>query len=244
MKRNEDFSDEVLNAFIDGELDHDERTQILSALRKDQHLTQRVCDLQKVRGLVQLAYSDETLPQAIHSKIKNDHAGPKYSFVAMSLILFGIFVGWKTSQSYYLEENVLNFAEEVRDFPVHKNSNTWHVMLHVSNNDPRRFNILLNETEYLLKTHKKNHQPIEIELLANGKGINLLKDKGSVLTEKLEQLTDKYPNLILSACGQTLARLEKDTGEKVTLLPGTNVVRSALYQVTKRQKEGWSYFRI
>ena len=244
MKRNEDFSDEVLSAFIDGELGHDERTQILSALRKDQHLTQRVCDLQKVRGLVQLAYSDETLPQLIHSNHKQNHAWPKYSFVASVLILFGMFVGWKAGQSYYLEENVLNFAEEVRDFPVHENNKTWHVMLHVSNNDPRRFNILLNETEYLLKTHRKNHQPIEIELLANGKGINLLKNKDTLVTAKLSQLTKEYPNLILSACGQTLARLEKDTGEKVTLLPGTNVVRSALYQVTKRQKEGWSYFRI
>ena len=41
MKHNEDFSDEILNAFIDDQLDHDERAQILSALRHDDALSQR-----------------------------------------------------------------------------------------------------------------------------------------------------------------------------------------------------------
>ena len=68
MTHNEDFSDEILNAFIDNQLDHDERVQILSALRHDDALSQRVCDLQKVRSLVQLAFNEnDVVPEHQHT---------------------------------------------------------------------------------------------------------------------------------------------------------------------------------
>jgi hypothetical protein len=241
MKGNEDFSDEVLSAFIDGELSHDERTQILSALRKDVYLTQRVCDLQKIRGLVQLAYSDEVLPAQLAPRVNKTHLLSRYSFVASVLILFGILIGWTANKTFSTDYRPMKLADSARKLP---GNNTWHIMFHVSNNDPQRLDVLLSETEYLLHSYKKNKQKIEIELLANSTGINLLKVGSSIQSKKLNQLTTQYPNLILSACGQTLARLQKETGKKITLLPGTKIVRSAIYQATKRQKEGWSYVRI
>ena len=243
MINNEDFSDEILNAFIDDELAHDERIQILSALRQNEDLTQRVCDLQKVRGLVQLAYADETLP-INHNYNERYLSSSKYRLVAGILLFFGVFIGWYANQTYHSGYTTLDIANNVRTIPANKNNETWHVMLHVSNNDPRRFDVLLSETEYLLESHKNNNQPIEIELLANGKGINLLKVGSSSQAKKLNMLTKKYNNLMLSVCGKTLQRLEQDTGNKITLLPKTNIVRSAINQVTKRQKEGWSYIRI
>ena len=243
MTTNENFSDEMLNAFIDNELGHDERTQILSALRQDEALTQRVCDLHKVRSLVQLAYADETLP--INKNYNEQHlSSSKYRLVAGILLIFGVFIGWYANQTYHSGYSSLDIANNARIIPANKKNETWQVMLHVSNNDPRRFDVLLSETEYLLESHKNNNQPIKIELLANGKGINLLKAGASSQAKKLNMLTEKYNNLMLSVCGKTLQRLQQDTGNKITLLPKTNIVRSAINQVTKRQKEGWSYIRI
>jgi hypothetical protein len=243
MINNEDFSDEILNAFIDDELSHDERTQILSALRQNEDLTQRVCNLQKVRGLVQLAYANETLPQSQNSNVNNSFSS-KYRLVAGILLFVGVFIGWYANQTYHSGYSSLNIANNARIIPANKKNETWQVMLHVSNNDPRRFDVLLSETEYLLESHKNNNQPIKIELLANGKGINLLKAGASSQAKRLNMLTKKYNNLMLSVCGKTLQRLQQDTGNKITLLPKTNIVRSAINQVTKRQKEGWSYIRI
>jgi intracellular sulfur oxidation DsrE/DsrF family protein len=244
VKHNEDFSDEILNAFIDDELDHAERSQILSTLRNDERLTQRICDLQKVRGLVQLAYSDATFPANSPANTNKYNLISQHRFVAGILLLLGVFIGWFANQSYYSDFDTLDLSEKTLDFPVHNQNETWHVMLHVSNNDPQRFDVLLSETEYLLESHKQKQQPIEIELLANGKGINLLKEATTEQAKKLIQLTSKYNNLTLSACGKTLERLQKDTGSKLVLLPNTKVVRSAIYEVTRRQKEGWSYIRI
>lgn len=243
MKRNNNFSDEILNAYIDNELSHDERKQILSALRHDKDLTRRICDLQKVRGLVQLAFADETLPNNQPNKI-NTPVSTGYRFVAGILLIFGVFIGWFANQAYRTESDHLKLAEHIRKTPETKNNNVWHVMLHVSNNDPRRFDVLLSETEYLLQSHKEKNQAIEIELLANGKGIDLLQDGTSAQAEKLIMLTNKFSNLKLSACGVTLERLQKESGQQFVLLPKTKIVRSAIYQVTKRQKEGWSYIRI
>lgn len=244
MKRNNDFSDEILNAFIDGELDHTERAQILDSMRKDEDLTQRICDIQKVRGLVQHAYADETQPGYTPPNINKNNALSQHRFVAGVLILIGVFIGWFANQTFYSEVKTINLTDKALDYPALNKNETWHVMLHVSNNDPQRFDVLLSETEYLLESHRQNNQLIEIELLANGKGIDFLQESSSEQAKKLIHLTSKYNNLTLSACGKTLERLHKDVGTKLILLPNTHIVRSAIYQVTKRQKEGWSYIRI
>jgi len=245
MKLNEDFSDEILNAFIDEQLDHDERVQILSALRHDEVLTQRICDLQKIRNLVQLAYSQkEIVPEHQLPATEMHQSSLRKGVAASILIVTGILGGWFSHQQLTTENNLVQYAQTIRNNPAISEHETWQVMLHVSHNEARRFKVLLNETENLLATYKKNNQPVHIEILANGKGLDLIKDESSPHSIKLKQLKAKYNNLIVSACGQTLQRIKKETGKSVALIPEANVVRSAIYQISKRQKQGWTYIHI
>ena len=245
MNRNEDFSDEILNAFIDDQLDHDERAQILSALRHDEVLTQRVCDLQKVRSLLQLAFNEkEVVPE--HQQPANQQRWNSFSkgLAAGVLIVVGVLGGWFSHQQLSTDKTLIEYAQTIRNNPAIGENETWQVMLHVSHNEARRFKVLLNETENLLATYKKNNQPLQIEILANAKGLDLLKDENSPNALKLKQLKATYNNLVVSVCGQTLKRIKKETGKSVSLIPDTNVVRSAIHQVSKRQKQGWTYIHI
>lgn len=245
MKQNEQFSDEMLNAFIDDQLDQDEREQILSALRHDDVLTQRVCDLQKVRSLVQLAYSEKDIVPA-HQQASSQESSDwlRKSIAASILILVGILSGWFTHQYTSTDKSLVEYAQTIRNNPALADNETWQVMLHVSHNQERRFNILLEEAENLLATYKSNQQPLQLEILANGKGLDLVKNENAPHVLKLKRLQKEYDNLIVSVCGQTLQRLQKETGKPVSLVPDANIVRSAIHQVGKRQKQGWTYIHI
>lgn len=245
MNRNEDFSDEILNAFIDDQLDHDERAQILSALRHDEALTQRICDLQKVRSLLQLAFNEkEVVPEHQQPAIQQHWISLRKGIAAGVLIVVGVLGGWFSHQQLSTDKTLIEYAQTIRNNPAIGENETWQVMLHVSHNEARRFKVLLNETEKLLATYKKNNQPLQVEILANAKGLDLLKDENSPNALKLKQLKATYGNLMVSVCGQTLKRVQKETGKSVSLIPDTNVVRSAIHQVSKRQKQGWTYIHI
>ena len=245
MTHNEDFSDEILNAFIDDQLDHDERAQILSALRHDDALSQRVCDLQKVRSLVQLAFNEnDIVPEHQRASTKNHSNSLRKGIAASILIVVGVLSGWFTHQYMSTDKSLVEYAKTIRNNQALTENDTWRVMLHVSHDQEKRFNILLSEAEHLLSTYKKNKQPLHLEILANGKGLELVKNKNAPHVLKLQQLQKEYNNLAISVCGQTLKRIQKETGKTVSLIPDANVVRSAIHQVGKRQKQGWTYIHI
>ena len=244
MKRNEDFSDEMLNAFIDNQLDHDERAEILSVLRYDEALTQRVCDLQKIRSLVQLAYPENLANEHNKATPQDKTFTFRKSLAAGVLMLLGVLSGWFAHQESSSGNSLIEMAQTIRSNSAVSNNEPWQVMLHVSHDETRRFDVLLKEAEYLLEQYKKKGQPLQVEILANGKGINLLKNRASLQAAKLHELKAKYSNLMVSACGQTLQRIKEETGHTVSLISETEVVRSAIHQVSKRQKQGWTYIHI
>ena len=119
MKHNEDFSDEILNAFIDEQLDHDERAQILSALRHDDALSQRVCDLQKVRSLVQLAFNEnDIVPEHQQASTKNNGNSLHKGIAASILIIVGVLSGWFTHQYMSTDKNLVEYAKTIRNNPA------------------------------------------------------------------------------------------------------------------------------
>ena len=56
MNHDTQYSDEHINAYIDGELDSDERTRLLRDGQKDDDLQGRIKDAQVLKEKVQLAY--------------------------------------------------------------------------------------------------------------------------------------------------------------------------------------------
>lgn len=56
------LSEEMLNAFVDRQLTSEERLRILKNVGRDQGLGQEICDRQRVKELVSMAYVGATLP--------------------------------------------------------------------------------------------------------------------------------------------------------------------------------------
>ena len=246
MSQSEKFSDEFLNAFIDGELDDAERDQLLDILRRDEALNARVCDLQKVRELLQHAYrrppaTARQQPDPGRGRLSRFSAG-----IAASVILgLGVVVGWALHGQQHPQGGLLDIAQSMQLDPTQTaGQSTWRVVLHVTTADPYRLKTVLDEAEDLLRQRASSTGNVAVDILANGRGLNLLRADTSPFAQRIRELQARYDNLAFKACQNAINRLRLEKNIEVTLLPEAQVVPTAIGEVIRRQREGWAYVQI
>ncbi len=243
MSDKRQYSDEHLNAFIDEQLDNSEKAELLDTLRHDAELSQRVCKLQKLHNLVQLSYQSIEVPERHRSANKTPRPTKAKWVAAASLLLaVGTLTGWFSNEAIHTKS--LYDIAEINQSNTAPHRDNWRLMLHVSTANPNRLNIVLDEAEALLKEYAATSKKLQLEILTNSGGLTLVTNNHKKYNQRLQALQKKYHNLVVMACGQTIKRLQRTYGKPIDLLPQTNVVSSAINQIVKRQKEGWSYIRI
>lgn len=238
------YSDEHLNAFIDDQLDTAEKAEILDAVRHDAELSQRVCKLQKLHNLIQLSYQSVEVPECHKEKSNLTQPVKLKWFAAASFFLaIGSIVGWISHQAMS-SDSLIDIAQVTHTPAATNNAEHWKLMLHVSTAKPHRLNIVLDEAEALLEEYASSSRKLELEILTNSDGLTLVANNGKSYNKRLQKLQQKYANLAVMVCGQTLKKIQNTKGKKLNLLPNINVVPSAINQMVKRQQNGWSYIRI
>ncbi|MDH4095168.1 MAG: DsrE family protein [Betaproteobacteria bacterium] len=109
------------------------------------------------------------------------------------------------------------------------------LVLQVSDNDPAKWNLALNNAENVQEAFGKDN--IQVEIVAYGPGLNMLKADSKV-APRLNKALDQSVGLI--ACGNTMQKMKVT---KADLTGGVQVVDGGLVHIMKRQKEGWNYIR-
>ena len=109
------------------------------------------------------------------------------------------------------------------------------VVFQVSDNDPAKWNLALNNATNVQTDLGKDN--VDIEIVAYGPGLNMLKAESKVAS-RLAQALDK--SIGLMACENTM-RNTKTT--KADMYSGINYVNAGVTHLMKRQREGWSYIR-
>ena len=239
----ERFSDEHLNAYLDGELDATERMHLLEVLRRDPGLSSRVCQLQKVKEMVQLAYPE--LPEgrraAPHRRVRHGF-GP--AIAASVLFLTGLLGGWLANQQIERPGSLLEIARTVRLNSEADLNRPWRLMLHVSSANTHRYHVMIDEAERLLRAAREDGQPVQIEIVTNGPGLQLLINRDDPNTRRLQALAREFDNLDLRACERAIRRYRRVNGKDIQLIPEASTVRTAIQEVIRRQQEGWAYINI
>jgi len=244
MTHEKDYSDSILNAFIDGELDDREKNHLIADMKIDRALKERVLRLREIRELVQYAYKGISAPERPHQFERRSGVRAINLYVASVVLVIGVLVGWGTQGYFNSGNSLLKFAEITEQNNIITNrENVTRLMIHVTTDDPARLNIMLDETEKLLKQYELNQKDLEMSILTNARGINLVL-ASTPFANRLHELSDRYHNITLKACSQTLKRLSKDELGNIELLHEAEVVPSALGEVIKRRQQGWSYIKI
>jgi intracellular sulfur oxidation DsrE/DsrF family protein len=109
------------------------------------------------------------------------------------------------------------------------------VVLQVSDNDPAKWNLALNNARNIQQDLGAGK--VDVEIVAYGPGLNMLK-MDSAVAPRLAGALDG--NVRLLACENTM-RNTKVT--KDDLYGGIGFVQAGVTHLMKRQKEGWAYIR-
>jgi intracellular sulfur oxidation DsrE/DsrF family protein len=116
-----------------------------------------------------------------------------------------------------------------------------HAVIQVTQNDPAVINMALNNAENLTKYYRDKGEQIEIELVAYGPGLHMLRSDTSPVKVRLAVLA--MDNMIFSACGNTLNAQAKQEGKEITLVPEARIVPSGIARIIELQEQHWTYVR-
>lgn len=237
-----DISEQQLQAFVDDEIDTRERAEIMEAIRKDEALACRVCELLQLKDSVRLAYR-EPPPNRDTSSRRLASRKAKYSIQAVAavcLLLAGAMVGWilnpqLTGNPTTTMANLIQMDPAMNELK--------RVVLHVSTADADRMEQALDDVELLLANYQDNLELVQLEVVANDEGLELLRMDTSPHAERIQHLWSEYINLDFLACGRAIEKLRLK-GIDVQLLPEADVIPSALEQISDHLQDGWIYIRV
>jgi uncharacterized protein len=109
------------------------------------------------------------------------------------------------------------------------------VVFQVSDDDPAKWNLALNNARNVQADFGKDK--VDIEIVAYGPGLQMLKADSKV-APRLAQALDA--NIGVLACQNTMRNTKT---EKADLYHGIGFVGAGVTHIMKRQSEGWNYIR-
>jgi intracellular sulfur oxidation DsrE/DsrF family protein len=119
------------------------------------------------------------------------------------------------------------------------------VAIQVNQNDPQVMNLALNNASNVLEYYRAKNQDVEIDIVAYGPGLHMLRADTSPVQDRLKRLKEMaFPNKIqFSACNNTKQGMEKAEGHAISVIPDATIVPSGVVQLMELQEQGWSYIR-
>lgn len=249
MSHDYPISDEHLNAFVDGQLDTDEKSRVLSAINADESLSRRACELRRLNDLVQHAYDNLPPAPRRHTSVAMG-MGWRQAVAAALLLAIGGTIGWYSHaeqlpasdlRAMYLDQEKAFQTAELDEAPVHGERK---ILLHLSSDAPDKLEQALDTAEQLLASYREQRQPVEIEVVANAGGLELLRADVSPFADRVRELQRKYDNLTFLACQTAMNRLRREQHITPELLPEALITPNALDEILNRLQQGWMYVSV
>jgi uncharacterized protein len=111
----------------------------------------------------------------------------------------------------------------------------YKVVLQVSDADPAKWNLALNNAKNI--QHDLGKDNVQIEIVAYGPGLGMLKAESKVAPRLAEALDH---SIGLLACENTMRNTKTP---KSAMYNGIGYVDAGVVHIMKRQREGWAYVR-
>lgn len=109
------------------------------------------------------------------------------------------------------------------------------VVIQISDNDPKKWTLALNNAENVQEDIGKGN--VDIEIVAYGPGLPILKLDSPVAARVADAIAD---GVKIVACENTM---RKTNLTKDDMLPNLGYVKSGVPEIMHRQQEGYAYIR-
>lgn len=120
---------------------------------------------------------------------------------------------------------------------------THHVAIHVNENDPQVMNIALNNAQNVANYYASKGDEVVIEMVAYGPGLNMFIPGKSPVEDRISAMSLELENLSFSACGNTLAAMQKKAGHDIALMSEATVTPSGVVRLIELQEQGYAYVK-
>jgi len=238
-------SDETLHAFVDGELDVSESERLIARMRQDAELGRRVCGLRSQQSMVRLAYAEPPVARGRTPYAASRRSVMQRCAYGCLVLLAGLGGGWalRGLESGAVAAVPAAFPDGYRTVSLAQAADPNRVILHLDGAEPGRMKAALDRAEQLLDEAERQGRIMQIEVVANSHGINLMRAGVSPYAARIAHMTQRHANLHLVACSQTIARFTGQ-GQKVELLPAARAAPTAIGEIVTRLQQGWTYVRV
>ncbi len=243
MSEERKVSEEILGAFVDGQLAAAEWAEVAALVEADAGLREEVCRLRALKERMRFAYA---LPARARAPRRAAHPG--WAGLAAASALFAV-AGWFGHAEWSRPPLIDSASAYALRGDWHSLRGDWgaleggRVLVHVSTAGRDSLSGALDEVEDLLREAGRDRRRLEVEIVANGPGLDLFRADDKVFAPRLASLRRDYPALSLVACRQTMER-RRARGEPVELAPDVALAPSALHEVVERLRAGWVYVRV
>ncbi|MFV2005668.1 MAG: hypothetical protein ACC650_10700 [Gammaproteobacteria bacterium] len=241
MRKPDKIDEIMLAAFVDGQLDADNREAIIKAMDEDKDLRDQVYNLRKIKDLIKLSFANANPSETrqnkythtLHSQCLKRMAA---AFTALAIGLGAGFTGYKYCgntghMSHMSSQSLTELTQQQGE----------RIILHISESDPVQFEKTLAYTEDFLARHRNNNK-VRIEVVANAGGIDLLR-KDYPLSNKVKNMMDEYDNITFIACTNAINRLRAQ-GFEPTMIKNVETEKAVLTHIIDRLRTGWTYIKV
>lgn len=118
-----------------------------------------------------------------------------------------------------------------------------HIAIQVSDNDPAKMNLALNNAANVAKDFSARGEDVEVEIVVYGPGLHMLRDDTSPVKARVKSIGESMPNVAFTACGNTREAMQKAEGKEIPLVSRAKVVPAGVVRLMELQGRGWSYVR-
>jgi len=230
-------TDEDLHRYIDKELDEESRSRVKAILGEDPSVAARLRGYRSVDQAIRNAFDDIEPPRSSLPKVPMRVR--RRRLAAAVLLPAGFLAGWLVHSMVSVAEVRESLAGGVSlDVQGREHLNT---VFHIDVDEKAAMENVLDRAEAILTGFAD--QGAQVEVVANGAGLNLLRADTSALASRVRMMMDKYDNLTFVACANTIRRL-KAQGVDVLLIDRTHASETAIDHVVERLQAGWTYIKI
>ena len=110
-------------------------------------------------------------------------------------------------------------------------------------NDPAVMNLALNNVSNAAQYYSELGQKVEIELVAFGPGLHMLRDDTSPVKARIKSMSETIPNLTFAACLNTRENMTRAEAKDIPIISQAKVVNAGVVRLMELQERGWSYLR-
>lgn len=259
-------SDEILNAFVDGEFSPEDRLLTLKLIAADEQLSREVCDRFQLKELLNAAYRDVRPRHRTTPQRPQGYQGlrPITHWMAMAASVVVLTVASVMVLDVIRESQPppvtalaplvangpdldLGLMQRVQLAPApytQAPTDASKLLLHVTDLYSQDAALLLDDVEYLFQMAQLQGQALNIQMVVHGTALELVRTDLSPLPLRMEAMINLYPGLRITACTQSRERSERLEGRSIQFLPWVEEIESGVREAAQRQAEGWTYIRI